>query len=58
MTATTIGVTVLIVLIAAALGTMAGAVCDQSRHHQWALIVALTVSALITIAGLAAWWLP
>jgi hypothetical protein len=56
MTATTIGVTVLIVLIAAALGTMAGAVCDQSRHHQWALIVALTVSATITVTGMI-WWL-
>ena len=58
MTATTIAVTVLIVITASALGTMAGAVIDQTRHHQWAMIVALTVSALITMAGLAAWWLP
>ena len=56
MTATNIGVTVLIVLIAAALGTMTGAVCDNSRHHRWALIVALTVSGTVTIIGLI-WWL-
>jgi len=58
MTATTIAVTVLVVITASALGTMAGAVIDQTRHYQWALIVALTVAALTTIAGLAAWWLP
>lgn len=58
MTATTIAVTVFVVITASALGTMAGAVIDQTRHHQWALIVALAVSALITTAGLAAWWLP
>jgi hypothetical protein len=58
MTATTIAVTLFVVVTASALGTMAGAVIDQTRHHQWAMIVALTVSALITMAGLAAWWLP
>ena len=56
MTATTTGITVLIVLIAAALGTMTGAVCDHTQHHRWALHVAITVAALITTIGLI-WWL-
>jgi CHASE2 domain-containing sensor protein len=53
------GVTVLIVLICAAIGTMTGVLCDQTRHHRWALTVTITVTAALTITSIvtvALWW--
>jgi hypothetical protein len=59
MTATTIGVAVLIVLICAAIGTMLGTICDQTRHHRWALTVTITATATLTVTSIvtvALWW--
>ncbi len=56
---TILGVATIIVLICAAIGTMAGALCDQTRHHRWAIHVTITVSAALTatsIATVALWW--
>ncbi len=56
---TILGVATIIVLICAAIGTMAGVLCDQTRHHRWALTVTITVSAALTatsIATVALWW--
>jgi hypothetical protein len=56
---TVIGVASIIVLICAAIGTMAGVLCDQTRHHRWALTVTITVSAALTITSfvtVALWW--
>jgi hypothetical protein len=56
---TVIGVASIIVLICAAIGTMAGVLCDQTRHHRWALTVTITVSAALTITSIvtvALWW--
>lgn len=56
---TILGVATIIVLICAAIGTMAGALCDQTRHHKWAIHVTITVSVTLTaisIATVALWW--
>jgi hypothetical protein len=56
---TLIGVASIIVLICAAIGTMAGVLCDQTRHYRWALTVTITVSAALTITSIvtvALWW--
>ena len=56
---TLIGVTTIIVLICAAIGTMTGVLCDQTRHHRWALHVTITVSAALTVTSIvtvALWW--
>ena len=58
-TLTLIGVASIIVLICAAIGTMAGALCDQTQHHRWALHVTITVSAALTVTSIvtvALWW--
>lgn len=54
-----IGVTAIIILTCAAIGTMGGTICDQTRHTHYAMHVTIAVTVTLTaisIAIVALWW--